>query len=141
MVSSNIHSMAKCSMIFLTRDIAVGSFGGLDMTVLGKLCKVISLLLFHRPGLLRFRIWHKQVNLWSRVLEKLTVRQLIKKFMAVYKPRRYVVHCHVHNIPPLSIPSARWIQYSLFEWRNPVVLSEYLLYYNTFPSTQLTFKV
>jgi len=28
-----------------------------------------------------------------------------------------------------------------FEWSHPVVLSEYLLYYNIFPSTQLTFKV
>jgi len=27
-----------------------------------------------------------------------------------------------------------------FEWSHPVVLSEYLLYYNMFPSTQLTFK-
>jgi len=89
MVSSNIHSMASCSMIFLTRDTAVGNFGGLDMTVLGKLHTVISTLLFHRLGVLRFRIWHTQVNLLSRVLEKLTVRQLIKKFMAVYKPRRY----------------------------------------------------
>ena len=28
-----------------------------------------------------------------------------------------------------------------FEWSHPVVLSEYLLYYNMFPSTQLTLKV
>jgi len=27
-----------------------------------------------------------------------------------------------------------------FEWSHPAVLSEYLLYYNMFPSTQLTFK-
>jgi len=28
-----------------------------------------------------------------------------------------------------------------FEWSHPVVLSEYLLCYNMFPSTQVTFKV
>ena len=80
------------------------------------ICLLTYLLTYFLPSLLTYLLTYLLTSPWSRVLEKLTGFQLVKKFPAFYETRRFITAftsaCHLslfwarstQNMPSIPLP-------------------------------------